>query len=260
VKLEFAAGVAVKATTVPSVTGSKQVPVSLPAVLKQLMVLGGAPTTVPVPVPVPSMVSVRMTAAVKFACTVALPPATVCVQTLAGPSLSQFVQPVKLEFAAGVAVKVTTVPSVTVSKQVPVSLPAVLKQLMVLGGAPTTVPVPVPVPSMVSVRMTAAVKFACTVALPPATVCVQTLAGPTLSQFVQPVKLEFAAGVAVKVTTVPSVTGSKQVAVSLPAGLKQLMVLGGAPTTVPVPVPVPSMVSVRMTAAVKFACTVALPP
>src|SRR4029078_7434058 len=150
---EVAAGVAVKVTTVPSVTVSKQVPVSLPAVLVQLMVLGGAPTTVPVPVPVPSMVSVRLTtAAVKFACTVALPPATVCVQTLAGPTLSQFVQPVKLEFAAGVAVRVTPVRSLTVSKQVPLSVPAVLVQLMVLGGAPTTVPVPVPVPSMVSVR------------------------------------------------------------------------------------------------------------
>ncbi len=93
----------------------------------------------------------RVRAAPKLAVTVSLLPETVWVQTLPD-ALSHPDQLTKAEPPDGVAVKVRTVASATISVHVPLVAPAVLVQLMVLGEVPAMVPVPAPAPFIESVR------------------------------------------------------------------------------------------------------------
>jgi hypothetical protein len=119
-------------------------------------------------------------------------------------------QPVNVEPAAGVAVKVTAVPPVKDARQVvPQEIPA---------GALVTVPPPVPDLVTVSEKDdVGAVNVAVTeVTLPIATVHVPVPAQPPP---LQPVNVDPAAGVAVSVTTVPLVKPCAQVVPQeMPAG------------------------------------------
>ena len=126
-------------------------------------------------------------------------------------------QPAKDEPAAGVAVRVTAVPGVTDCEQV-------APQLMPAG---LLVTVPVPVPLLVTVSVTGSRLKVAVTEVAALTVTAQV---PVPEQApLQPAKEEPAAGVAVRVTVVPAVTDSEQVAPQLmPAGLL---------VTVPVPVP-----------------------
>jgi hypothetical protein len=134
-------------------------------------------------------------------------------------------QPVKVEPAAGVAVNVTTVPDVKEVVQVaPQEMPA---------GELVTVPVPAPALETVSanddwtkVAVTVVAAFRVTAQVPV----------PVQPPPLQPVKVEPAAGVAVKVTTVPDVKELEQVAPQeMPAGKL---------VTVPLPAPALDTVSV----------------
>jgi hypothetical protein len=126
-------------------------------------------------------------------------------------------QPVKLEPAAAVAVKVTVVPCVNEAAQVaPQSIPA---------GELVTVPAPEPAFETVSVWSTRAKP-----AVTARSWSIVTVQVPVpLQAPPQPVKLELAPAVAVSVTIVPCVNSAAQVAPqSIPAG--ELV-------TVPEPVP-----------------------
>src|SRR5207247_665997 len=145
-------------------------------------------------------------------------------------------QPLKIEPAAGAAVRVTGVPVANAAEHVaPQEIPA---------GLLVTVPVPAPVLLTVSGKLCTA-KGAVTV-VAALTVTVQV---PVLEQLppLQPVKVEPAAGAAVKVTAVPLEYAAAQVAPQeIPAGLL---------VTVPVPAPVLLTVSVKLCTA-KVAVTV----
>src|SRR6266403_1714391 len=126
-------------------------------------------------------------------------------------------QPVKVEPAAGVAVSVTAVPLVNEKAQVaPQEMPA---------GALVTVPLPAPVLLTVSEKLWSA-KVAVTDCAP----LIVTVQEPVPVQPpLQPVKVEPAAGAAVRVTTVPVVKEVEHVAPQeMPAG---------ALATVQLPVP-----------------------
>src|SRR5437867_7204944 len=145
-------------------------------------------------------------------------------------------QPVKVEPAAGAAVKVTAVPLEYAAAQVaPQEIPA---------GLLVTVPVPAPVLLTVSVKL-------CTAKVAVAVVAALGVTGqvPVPEQLppLQPVKVEPAAGAAVKVTAVPLTYVAAQVAPQeMPAG---------ALVTVPVPAPLGLTVSVKVGTA-KVAVTV----
>ena len=135
-------------------------------------------------------------------------------------------QPVKVEPAAGVAVKVTAVPLVKpVEQVVPHEMPA---------GALLTVPLPVPD------CVTVSAKDDCTnVAVTDVAALTVTLHVPVPVQPppLQPVNVEPAADVAVKVTAVPLANAAEQVAPQeMPAG---------ALATVPVPAPALVIASVK---------------
>ena len=135
-------------------------------------------------------------------------------------------QPVNVEPAAGVAVRVTTVPLVKPVEHVaPQEIPA---------GALVMLPLPAPDFATVSVNedctnvaVTEAAAFIVTVHVPV----------PVHPPPLQPVKVDPAAGVAVKVTAVPLANEAEQVAPQeMPAGALE---------TVPVPAPALVMASVK---------------
>src|SRR6059036_3013359 len=118
-------------------------------------------------------------------------------------------QPVKVELASGVAVKVTAVPLVNGAEHVaPQAIPA---------GLLATVPAPAP--ALVSVRVK---DCTANVAVTEVAAFVVTVQVPVPEQPLplQPVKVELASGVAVKVTAVPLANGVEHVAPqAIPAGL-----------------------------------------
>ena len=109
-------------------------------------------------------------------------------------------QPVKVEPAAGAAVKVTAVPLANAAEHVaPQEMPA---------GALVTVPVPVPLGLTDSVKVCTA-KVAVTVVA--ALSVTEQVPVPEQLPPLQPVKVEPAAGAAVKVTAVPLANAAAQV-------------------------------------------------
>src|SRR5207245_193254 len=134
-------------------------------------------------------------------------------------------QPVKVEPAAGVALRVTTVPLAKLAVHVaPQVIPA---------GALVTVPLPVPAGVTVRARGLS-VKVAVVVAA--AASATTHVPVPEQPPPLQPVKVEPAAGVAVNVTAVPLVKLAEQVAPQvIPAG-----------ELVTVPLPVPALLTVRV--------------
>src|SRR4029453_3900304 len=134
-------------------------------------------------------------------------------------------QPMKVEPAAGAAVKVTVVPLVNAAAHV-------VPQEMPAGGLLT---VPAPVLLTVSVEVCTAKVAVTVVAALSVTVQVPV---PEHPPPLQPVKVEPAAGVAVKVTAVPLAYAAEHVAPQeIPAGLLVI---------VPVPVPLGLTVSVKV--------------
>jgi hypothetical protein len=133
-------------------------------------------------------------------------------------------QPVKVEPAAGVAVKVTAVPVVNDAEhEAPQLMPA---------GLLVTVPLPAPALVTVSAKVGRAnVAVTARAAL----IVTEQLPVPVQAPL-QPVKVEPAVGAAVRVTAVPVVNGAEQVA-------PQLMPVG---LLVTVPVPVPALVTVSV--------------
>jgi hypothetical protein len=134
-------------------------------------------------------------------------------------------QPVKVEPAAGAAVKVTAVPLANAAEHVvPHEIPA---------GLLATVPVPAPALLTVSVTVCTANVAVTVVAALSVTLQVPV---PEQPPPLQPVKVEPAAGVAVKVTTVPLANAAEHVVPhEIPAGL-----------LVTVPVPVPALLTVSV--------------
>ena len=135
-------------------------------------------------------------------------------------------QPVNVEPAVGVAVRVTTVPLVKPVEQVaPQEIPA---------GALVMLPLPAPDFATVSVNDD------CTnVAVTEAAAFIVTVQEPVPVQLppLQPLKVDPAAGVAVKVTAVPLAKAAEQVAPqAMPAGALE---------TVPVPAPALVIASVK---------------
>src|SRR5437870_10123002 len=170
---------------------------------------------VPIPAPVLLTVSVKVCTAKVAVTVVAALSVTVQVPV---PEQLPPLQLVKVEPAAGAAVRVTEVPVANAVEHVaPHEMPA---------GLLVTVPVPAPVLLTVSVKVCTAKVAVTVVAAPSVTVQVPV---PALPPPLQPVKMEPAAGVAVRVTAVPLAYAAAQVAPhEMPAGL-----LG----TVPVPAP-----------------------
>ena len=147
----------------------------------------GLLVTVPDPVPAGVTVSAKVGAKVAVTVVAAESVTTHVPVPLHPPPL----QPVKVEPAAGLAVRVTAVPLAKLAEQVaPQLIPA---------GLLVTVPLPVPV--LLTVRAKVGVKVAVT-AVAAETVTVQA-AVPVQPPPLQPVKAELAPGVAVSVTTVP---------------------------------------------------------
>jgi hypothetical protein len=217
VKVEPAFGVAVSVTTVPIVTVVEQV-------VPQLMPAGELVT---VPVPVPALVTVSVKDACMKVAVTDVAAVTVTAQVPVPVGQPPPLQPVKMDPAAGAAVRVTTVPVVTVVEQV-------VPQLIPAGELVT---VPVPAPALVTVSAKdACMKVAVTV-VAAFTVTVQEVAVP-LQPPLQPLKTDPAAGAAVKVTAVPFVYDPEHVVPQLmPAGLL---------VTVPVPAPALETVSVEL--------------
>ena len=214
VKVEPAAGVAVSVTAVPPANEPEHVvPHEIPA---------GALVMVPLPAPVLLTVSAKLWSA-KVAVTVcAALIVTVQVPVPVQPPL----QPVKVEPAAGAAVRVTTVPVVKEVEHVaPQEMPA---------GALVTVPLPAPALVTVSAKDDCMNVAVTEVAALIATVQVPVPEHPLP---LQPVNVESAAAAAVNVTEVPLVNDAEQVAPQeMPAGLL---------VTVPLPAPALEIVSVE---------------
>src|SRR5215470_8726910 len=235
-KVELVAGTAVRVTAVLLVNDDAHaVPLEIPV---------GALVTVLLPAPALVTVSTKDGKAnVALTLWAAL---IVTVQVLVVPVQPPPLQPVNVEPAVGVAVKVTAVPVVKdVEHVVPQEIPA---------GALVTVPVPVP--ALVTVRAKDdCTKLAVTeVAAVTATVQVPVPVQPPL----QPVNVESAAGAAVKVTAVPLANVAEH-------ELPQEMPVG---TLVTVPDPAPALltvseklcnVNVAVTEAAAFMVTVQVP-
>jgi len=133
-------------------------------------------------------------------------------------------QPVNVEPEAAVAVSVTAVPCVNAAAQVE-------PQLIPTGELVT---VPLPVPAFVTVSVCVAVKVAVTDWS--AFIVTWHVPVPEQPPPLHPAKTEPAAGVAVNVTTVPSLNGDEQVAPqSIPTG-----------ELVTVPEPEPAFVTVSV--------------
>jgi hypothetical protein len=215
VKLEPPADAAVRVTTVPVVNEAEQaVPQEIPA-----------GELVTVPLPVPDLVTVR----VKDCCTkaaVTVVAAFSVTTQVPAPEQPPPLQAMKVEPAAGVAVRVTTVPAVKEVEHVaPQEIPA--GELVI---------VPEPAPDLVTVRAKdCCMKVAVTV-VAEFTVVVQVPA-PEQPPPLQLEKTDPAAGVAVRVTAVPFVNDAEHVVPQeIPAGLL---------VTVPVPAPALETVSVE---------------
>src|SRR5262245_44653019 len=214
VKVEPAAGVAVRVTTVPVVKEVEHVaPHVMPA---------GALVMVPLPAPVLLSVSAKLwtakVAVTDDAALVVTVPVPVPVQP---PPL----QPVKLEPAAGAAVSVTAVPLANEAEHVaPHVMPA---------GALVMVPLPAPVLLSVSAKL-----WTAKVAVTDCAALIVTAQVPVPVQPpLQPVEIVPAAGVAARVTTVPVVKEVEHVAPHvMPAG---------ALVMVPLPAPVLLTVSAK---------------
>ncbi len=217
VKVEPEAGVAVRVTVVPLGKDAEQVgPQLIPAGL-----------LVTVPLPLPALVTVRVNPIVKVKVAVTdLLASMRTVQVVAVP-LQAPLQPVKVEPAAGVAVRVTVVPlGKAAEHMVPQSIPA---------GLLVTLPLPLPALVTVRVKVVTSEKVAVTNLLASMTT-VQVVAVP-LQAPLQPVKVEPEAGAAVRVTVVPLRKAAEHlVPQSIPAGL-----------LVTVPLPLPALVTVRVT-------------
>jgi hypothetical protein len=214
VKVEPAAGAAVKVTAVPLLNAAEHVaPQEMPA---------GALVTVPVPAPALLTVSVKLCTAKVAVTVVAALSVTLQVPV---PEQPPPLQPVKAEPVAGAAVKVTTVPLAKAAEHVaPHKIPA---------GLLVTVPVPVPALLAVSVKVCTAKVAVTVVAAFSVTVQVPV---PEQPPPLQPVKVEPVAGAAVKVTAVPLTNPAVQVAPQeMPAGV-----------LVTVPVPVPALLTVSV--------------
>ena len=213
VKVEPAVVVAVKATGVlPEKPAEQVAPQETPA---------GLLVTVPAPAPVLETVNVK-DCDVKVAVTVAA--ALIPTVHVRLPPQPPPLQPVKVEPAAGVAVKVTKEPAANEAEHVlPQEMPA---------GALLTVPVPVPDLLTVSVA-----DCSWKVALTKLAALIVTMQPPLPEQPpLHPVKPEPASGVMVKVTTVPLANEAEHVAPQeMPAG-----------ELVMVPVPVPDLPTVSV--------------
>ena len=135
-------------------------------------------------------------------------------------------QPVKVEPAAGVAVNVTAVPLAKLAEQVAPQL--------IPTGALVTVPLPVPALLTVSVNVWSVNVAVTVVAAESVTVQAPVPEHPPPLQLL---KVEPAAGVAVRVTAVPLVKLAEQVAPQL--------IPAGALVTVPLPVPAGVTVKVK---------------
>ena len=225
VKVEPAAGVAVRVTAVPTVNEAEQVaPHEMPE---------GALVTVPLPVPVLVRLRAKDCWTKPAVTEVAALSVTVQVPVPAQPPP---VQPVKVEPAAGVAVRVTAVPLANALEHVaPHEMPAGL-----------LVTVPAPAPALLTVRVKDGTVNVAVTVVPAFSVTVQVPV-PEQPPPLQPVKVEPAAGVAVRVTAVPPAYAAMHVAPQeMPAGLL---------VTVPIPEPVLFTVSVKACSA-KVAVTV----
>src|SRR5262245_57374170 len=212
VKVEPAAGVAVSVTAVPLANVEEHVaPHVIPA---------GALVMVPLPAPVLLTVSAKLCSA-----KVAVTDCAALIVTLQVPAPVQPppLQPVKVERAAGVAVSVTAVPLANEAEHVaPHVTPA---------GALVMVPLPAPLLLTVSAKL-----WTAKVAVTDCAALIVTAQEPVPVQPppLQPVKVEPAAGVAVRVTTVPVVKEVEHVAPHvMPAG-----------ALVTVPLPAPAFVTV----------------
>src|SRR6267143_1378643 len=215
VKVEPAAGAAVRVTTVPVVKEVEQVaPQEIPT---------GALVTVPVPAPDLVTVSAKDDC-MKVAVTEVA--AVIVAVQVPMPVQPPPPQPVKVEPAAGAAVKVTAAPLANAAEHVvPQATPV---------GALVMVPVPAPVFVTVSVKDCSA-----KVAVTACAALIVTLQVPVPVQPppLQPVKVEPAAGAAVKVTEAPLVKAAEHVVPqATPVG--ELVI-------VPVPAPVFVTVSVK---------------
>src|SRR5437879_556127 len=214
-KVEPAVGVAVKVTAVPLANGAEHVaPQAMPAGLLAT-----------VPAPAPALVSVRVK---DCTANVAVTEVAAFTVTMQVPVPEQPpLQPVKVELASGVAVRVTAVPTVNEAEQAaPQEIPE---------GALLTVPLPVPV--LVTLR---AKDCWTKPAVTEAAALIVTMQVPVPEQPppLQPEKVELASGVAVKVTAVPLANGVEHVAPqAMPAGLL---------VTVPAPAPALLTVSVKV--------------
>ena len=215
VKVEPAVGVAVKVTAVPLANAEEHVaPQEIPA---------GLLVTVPVPAPALLTVNVKVWMAKVAVTVVAALSVTVHVPV---PEQPPPLQPVNVEPAAGVALKVTAGPPGNAAEHVaPQEIPA---------GLLVTVPVPVPLGLTVRVKVWTAKVAITVVAALSVTVHVPV---PEQPPPLQPVKVEPAAGVAVKVTAAPLANAEEHVAPQeIPAGL-----------LVTVPVPAPDLLTVSVT-------------
>src|SRR5436309_2459064 len=215
-KVEPAVGVAVKVTAVPLVNGAEHVaPQAMPAGL-----------LFTVPAPAPALVSVRVKDCTANVAVTEVAAFSVTMQVPV-PEQPPPLQPEKVELAVGVAVKVTAVPLVNGAEHVaPQAMPA---------GLLATVPAPAP--ALVSVRVKDCTANVAVTEVAAFTVTVQVPV-PEQPLPLQPVKVELASGVAVKVTAVPLANGAAHVAPqAMPAGLL---------FTVPAPAPALLTVSVKV--------------
>src|SRR5436190_1720643 len=134
-------------------------------------------------------------------------------------------QPVKVELASGVAVKVTAVPVANGAGSVARRARPAAPRVTVAAPAPALVSVRVK-DCTANVAVTEVAAFTVTMQVPE----------PEQPPPLQPVKVELASGVAVKVTAVPVANGAAHVAPqAMPAGLLAT-----------VPAPAPALVSVRV--------------
>ena len=215
VKVEPAAGVAVSVTAVPLANEAEHVaPHVTPA---------GALVMVPLPAPLLLTVSAKL-----WTAKVAVTDCAALIVTAQEPVPVQPppLQPVKVEPAAGVAVRVTTVPVV---KEVEHVAPHVMP-----AGALVTVPLPAPAFVTVSAKDDCMKVAVTEVAALIVTVQVPV---PEHPPPLQPVNVEPAAAAAVSVTDVPLVKEAEHVAPQeIPAGLL---------VTVPLPAPALETVSVE---------------
>jgi hypothetical protein len=186
------------------------------------LIPAGALVTVPFPVLATDSVTTLME---KFAVQVLF----TFIVTRLSPQSSLPVQPVNLEFASGIAVKVTTVPFGKTSVQsVPQSIPAGL-----LTMRPFAAPLDVIWLTTVVVNVYPEVTLKVAVQLVLADIVTEPLVQPVPDQ---PAKVEPEAAVAVKVTAVPLLKEYEQV-------LPQLMPAG---LLVTVPEPVPALATVKL--------------